>query len=101
MKAKGLTEATGRADLNAGYLLGARDKTDIDVVPAGWRGRGRRRVVHHSTQGTLVLDLRDAARNQLVWRAVCTETASDPGKIDDRIGKDVKKAFEKFPPKKK
>ena len=101
LAARGLEQAAGRGDLSVGYLLGARDKTDIDVVPAGWRGRGRRRVVHHYAQGTLVIDMKDSGTNQLVWRAVCTDTASDPGKIDDRINKDVKKAFEKFPSKKK
>ena len=64
----------------------------LERVPAGWRLRRTRIYVDRYTEGTLVLDL---------WRATCTDTASDPGKLEKRIDSDVKKAFEKFPPKKK
>jgi hypothetical protein len=101
LSAKGLQEASGRPDVVVTYVLGATDKRDVDVVPAGWRGWGRRRVVHRYTQGTMVIDLRDPVQKELVWRATCSDTASDPSKLNERIEKDVKKAFEKYPPKKK
>ena len=99
--AKGMQEAPDRPDVVITYVLGAADKRDVDVVPAGWYGRRRRRVVTHYTQGTLVIDLRDAQKRELIWRATCTDTAGDPNKISEHIDKDVKKAFEKYPPKKK
>jgi hypothetical protein len=101
LNAKGLQEVSERPDLNVFYMLGAAEKRDVDVVPAGWYGRRRRRVVTHYTQGTMVIDLRDTQKKELVWRATCTDTASNPAKIEERIEKDVKKAFEKYPPKKK
>ena len=101
LAAKGLKPADGKPDVWASYILGAQGKRDVDVYPSGWRGWGTRRVVHKYTQGTLVLDLRDGAKNDLVWRATCVDTASDPAKIEKRIDNDVKKALDKFPPKKK
>ncbi len=101
LAAKGLQEAAERPDVVATYVLGAANTREVDVVPAGWYGRRRRRVVTKHTQGTLVIDLRDARRRELVWRATCTDTAGNPAKIEERIEKDVKKAFENYPPKKK
>jgi len=101
LTSKGLRETMDRPDVIATYILGAANRRDVDVVPAGWRGRARRRVVTNYTQSTLVIDLRDPAKRELVWRATCNDTASNPGKIEERIEKDVKKAFEKYPPKKK
>mgnify|MGYP001598322636 CR=1 FL=1 len=101
LTAKGLQETSERPDLNVTYLLGAVDRREVDVTRVGWRGRGVRRDVHRYTVGTLVIDLRDASRRELVWRAVCTDTAGNAAKIQERIDKDVKKAFEKYPPKKK
>jgi len=37
----------------------------------------------------------------LVWRAVVVEDKGDPAKIADRLDEMVKKAIEKYPPKKK
>ena len=101
LKAKGLNETSDHPDLVATYALGARDRKEVERAPAGLRGRRIRREVHRYTQGTLILDLRDPAQKDLVWRAVCTDTARDPAKFEQHIDSDVKKAFEKFPPKKK
>ena len=101
LTAKGLTETPDHPDLFVHCFLGARNQRDVELAPAGWRGRGTRRVAYRYTQGTLVIDLRDAARRELVWRATCVDTASDPAKIEKRIDNDVAKAFDKFPPKKK
>ena len=101
LAARGLQEAAERPDVVVTYVLGAANTREVDVVPAGWYGRGRRRVVTKHTQGTLVLDLRDAQKRELVWRATCSDTAGNPAKIEERIDKDVKKAFEHYPPKKK
>lgn len=103
LTAKGLREVelNDNPNLVATYILGAANRREVDTVPAGWRGLGRRRVVYRVTQGALTIDLRDRSRRELVWRSICTDTASDPGKFEKRLDSDVKKAFEKFPPKKK
>ena len=52
-------------------------------------------------EGTLVLDLRDAKRQALVWRAVAQEEKPDPSKLAGRLDDMVRKAVDKYPPKKK
>jgi hypothetical protein len=101
LSAKGLQETSERPDLVVTYVLGAIDRREVDLVPAGWRGLRTRRVAHRYTQGTMVIDLRDARKRELIWRATCTDTGNNPAKIEEHIDKDVKKAFEKYPPKKK
>ena len=98
---KGLSEATGQADLNVQFRLGSARRNEVDAFPVGRYGRGTRRVVTQYTEGTLIIDLRDTSRRELVWRAVVVEEKGDPAKIADRLDEMVKKAIEKYPPKKK
>lgn len=98
---KGLTKASGQPDLNIRYSLGAANRKEVDTYPAGWRGRGIRRVQIRYTEGTLVIDLRDRAARTLVWRAVAVENKNDPAKIADRLDEMVKKSFDDFPPRRK
>jgi hypothetical protein len=53
------------------------------------------------TEGTLVIDLRDASVHALVWRAIASVEKSDASKIQSKLDDMVKKAFEKYPPKPK
>ncbi len=101
LAAKGLIETTGQPDLNVRYSLGSANRREVDTYPAGWRGLGRRRVSIRYTEGTLVLDLRDPKSRELVWRAVAVEDKSDPSKLVDRLDDMVRKAIDKYPPKKK
>jgi uncharacterized protein DUF4136 len=98
---KGLSEATGQADLNVQFRLGSARRNEVDAFPAGRYGRATRRVVTQYTEGTLIIDLRDTSKRELVWRAVVVEDKGDPAKIADRLDDMVKKAIEKYPPKKK
>jgi len=82
------------------YSLGAGRRAEEEAYPAGWRGYGTRVVVRHYTEGTLILDLRDARKHELVWRAISVEENSDPLKIKDHLADMVRKSVEKFPPKK-
>ena len=97
---KGLTEASSQPNLNVMFRLGSASRNDVDVFPAGRYGRATRRVVTQYTEGTLIIDLRDTARRELVWRAVAVEDKGDPSKIADRLDEMVKKSFDKYPPKK-
>lgn len=100
--AKGLTYvASGPADLNVRYTLGAARKNEIETYPAGWRGWGTRVVRVPYTEGTLVIDLRDAGTRSLVWRAIAREEKSNAAKIEGKLDDMVKKSFDKYPPKAK
>jgi hypothetical protein len=100
LQAKGLTFVpSGVADLNVRYTLGAVQKTEIDAYPAGWRGWGTRVVSRPFTEGTLVIDLREAATKSLVWRAIAREDKSDALKVEGKLDDMVKKSFDKYPPK--
>jgi len=96
---KGFTEVTARPDLNVRYSLGSGRRVETEAYPAGWRGLGTRVVRRGYTEGTLVIDLRDAKRHALVWRATAVEDNSDPMKIKDHLADMVRKAIEKYPPK--
>jgi hypothetical protein len=52
-----------------------------------------------STEGTLVIDLRDGAAHSLVWRAIAREVKSDPSKVEGKLDDMVKKSVDKYPPK--
>ncbi len=101
LTAKGLTRVTsGQADLNVRYSLGSAPHPEIETYPAGWRGLGTRVVRVPRTEGTLVINLRDAAFKTLVWRTVATADADNPSKIHDKLDDMVRKSMDKYPPKK-
>jgi len=97
---KGFTEVQSRPDLNVRYSLGSGQRVEAEAYPAGWRGYGTRIVRRRYTEGTLILDLRDAKRHDLVWRAISVEDNSDPLKIKDHLADMVRKSVDKYPPKK-
>ncbi len=101
LAAKGLTETAISPDLLVTYVVGAAEKKEIETWPAGRRGWRTRRAVVRYTEGQIVIDLLNASSNELVWRAHCKDTVSDPTKFEKRIDKDIEKAFQQFPPKKK
>jgi hypothetical protein len=99
LTARGLEMVAGRSDLNIRYRFGSARKVEIEQYSAGWRGLGTQVVRVPYTEGTLVIDLRDASIHALVWRAIASEEKSDPTKIATKLDSMVKKAFEKYPPK--
>lgn len=102
LQAKGLTFlASGPADLRVHYTLGASRGVETEAYPAGWRGWGTRVVKVPYAEGTLVIDLRDTQTHSLVWRAITREDQSDPSKLEPKLDSMVKKAFDKYPPKRK
>jgi len=98
---KGLMEVSTKPDLNVRFTLGAARRSEVEAYPAGWRGLGTRRVRVAYTEGTLVINLRDTSKRELVWRAIAVEDKSDPAKISEHLDDMVKKSIEKYPPKKK
>jgi hypothetical protein len=50
-------------------------------------------------QGTLIVDLYDAATRRMVWRGVATATVTDkPSKNARKITKALAKMFDRYPP---
>jgi len=97
---KGLMEVASKPDLNVRFTLGQARKTEVEAYPAGWRGLGTRRVRVAYTQGTLVINLRDTSRKELVWRSVAEEEKNDPMQIAQHLDDMVRKSIDKYPPKK-
>ena len=101
LSAKHLTFVpSGPADLNVIYTLGSVRKVETEAYPAGWYGWGTRVVRVPFTEGTLVIDLRDPSTKSLVFRAIAREDKRDANKVESKLDDMVKKAFEKYPPKK-
>lgn len=101
LAAKGLERGgTGKSDLNVRYHFGSARKAQVERYPAGWRGWGTRVVKVPYTEGTLVLDLRDTGTRSLVWRGIARQDKSDANKLQEKLDDMVKKAFDKYPPKK-
>jgi len=101
LTARGLEEASGRADVNVTYNFGSARKQEVETYPAGWYGMGTRVVRVPYAEGTLVIDMRDPSTRSLVWRAIASEDKSDASKIEGKLDDMVKKSFEKYPPKQK
>ncbi len=98
LTAHGLTEMPDHPDLNVRWSLGSARQVEAEAYPAGWYGT--RVVRRRYTEGTLILDLRDAKRHTLVWRAIAVVDEHDPLTIKDRLDDMVRKAAQKYPPKK-
>lgn len=100
LTARGLSMAPGGpADLNVRYTFGAAREMKAEAYPAGWRGWGTRVVRVPYAEGTLVIDLRDAATHSLVWRAMASVEKSDALKVEGKIDDMVRKSLKKYPPK--
>jgi len=66
----------------------------------GWEGPGRIDV-HYYTEGTLIIDILDRARNELIWQGLGTgilRRHSDEIKKQEMINQYVKKILDQFPP---
>ena len=117
LAAKGLTKSDS-PDVFVVYHVAFDKEKDISTFssgygggygPYGW-GWGGGMGGTTSTQvrdiliGTLVVDMADAKKNQVVWRGMGVKevnTQAKPEKRDKSITNAVKKIFKNYPPKKK
>ena len=71
----------------------------------GWAGGTSTTQVRDILVGTLVIDLADTAKKQIVWRGMATKEGIDvqakPEKRDKKITEAVTKIFKNYPPKQK
>lgn len=111
LEALGLTKVTGTPDL---YVVShgsleeeQRVYADTFGYVGGPRGRGYRGWGRGATTttarvtdveiGKLMVDLVDADKEELVWRAIGSSTLKKPEKMEKVIPKTAKKMFKKYP----
>jgi len=106
---KGLTKVGKNADLLVCYYAAIRQEVGINLSGLGWGGREFGGLWDGSIQGqsstipigTLVVDLYDPAREQLIWRGDATKTIDlkkDPDKNYKNLQKAMAKLFKNYPP---
>ncbi|MFI5236536.1 MAG: DUF4136 domain-containing protein [Ignavibacteriales bacterium] len=110
MKKKGFTrDESGNAELLIYAQAGTSEKmnvTDYGYGYGGWWGpypQGRNIDVSYYTQGSLIIDLADNAKDELVWRGIGTAVVQDRGTPEERqqfIDEAVAKILDQYPPEK-
>jgi hypothetical protein len=118
LAAKGLTKADAKPDVFVVYHVAFDKQKDISTFSSGgggygpygwgwgggWAGGTSTTQVRDILIGTLVIDMADAAKNQLVWRGMGVkeiDTQAKPEKRDKSITNAVNKIFKNYPPKQK
>ncbi len=111
LTAKGLQQVDleQHPDLLVHYWIGVVEKQRVEamgpVAGAGvWRGGyGYRNVTTYEyKEETLVIDLVEAAKNELVWRATVVDTLRDSAEQNMELASQgIAKAFQEYPPGKK
>jgi hypothetical protein len=114
MTSSGLAEVDENPDVYVTYYGSTDRQTHFHTTYSGvdnWSGSSRSR--HRAgfgvttattrpttvTQGTLVIDVWDASRNEMIWRGVATSAlSSNPEHNTRTIHRAVEKAFRDFPP---
>ena len=112
---KGLTRVESGGELQVGYHAVLREEKAINLNgfgtgggPWGWGGglggfnsatvTGQTSTI---TNGTLMIDLYDPARNQLIWRGSAAKTIDikkNPDKNYKNLQKAMSKLFKNYPP---
>jgi hypothetical protein len=106
---KGLTKVEKNADVQVVYHAAIHQEVTVNLSGSGWGGRGYGGWWDGSVQGqsstipvgTLVVDLYDPARKQLIWRGDATksiELKKDPDKNYKNLQKALTKLFKNYPP---
>ena len=115
LAAKGLTKAAD-PDIFVVYHMAFDKEKDISTYSSGhggygaygwgwgggWAGGTTTTQVRDILIGTLVIDVADARKGQLVWRGMGVKevnTQNNPEKRDKSINNAVQKIFKNYPPK--
>jgi len=113
LAAKGLQKmASGQPDLLVGYQALLDERVDVRTVNTYWGNTWGYRGVYAGgvaatetyaseyTYGTLIIDVFDRSRKELVWRGAGegrVDAARDPAERQERINEAVYQIFEAFP----
>jgi len=114
LTAKGLRQVgvEDPSDLLVYLFVGVKDKQRIEstgMAGVGFGGRGRGAgfsgggvTTYEYEEGTLIVDLTESSKKELVWRATIRGVLGDSvEKNSEMVNKGVAKAFENYPPAKK
>jgi hypothetical protein len=119
MKAKGFTKSDANPDVYVVYHVAFDKQKDISTYSSGygggygpygwgwgggWAGGTTSTQVRDILIGTLVIDMADAGKKQVVWRGMGVkevDVQNKPEKRDKSINKAVGKIFKNYPPKQK
>ncbi|BCA53101.1 hypothetical protein W02_02410 [Nitrospira sp. KM1] len=107
-------ELADHPDLRVHYWVGIKEKQRIESTGGyyggmyGWRGGygwgagyGGGVQSYDYNEGTLIVDLVEPVKNELVWRATMVAPLEDTTDENLELGrKALEKAFEEYPPKK-
>jgi hypothetical protein len=116
LAAKGFTKAESNPDVYVVYHVAFDKQKDISTYSSGgggygaygwgwgggWGGGTTTTQVRDILVGTLVIDMADAKKGQLVWRGMGVKevnTQAKPEKRDKSINSAVEKIFKNYPPK--
>jgi len=106
---KGLTKVENNGDLQIAYHAAIREEKSIDLNGMGWGGRSYGgwwdgSISGHTSTipvGTLVIDVYDPGRKQLIWRGQASKTVDlkkDPDKNYKNLQKAMTKLLKNYPP---
>lgn len=107
LAAKGLEAVeVARAELLVAFTMGSRRATRVDSYPdtfahwpyGWWHGYWDHVTVRTYTEGMLVVDLIDAQRRQLVWRAWTTDPISESEDVAGTVEHAVETVLAEYPP---
>jgi hypothetical protein len=117
MMAKGFTENDANPDVLVNVVTYLKEKQQVTANtnyygyggyyrPYAWGGGMASGTTTYNTynyhDGTLMIDVVDAAKKQLIWQGVGNKEIDKPSKDPDKaIGEAVAKIMESFPPGKK
>lgn len=108
LAAAGLRPATdGKPDLYVTYYAYSGDKLDLTGVDyklapgVSWIGDPSTHTERSYTQGTLEVDLVDAASNHLVWHGTATDAEQSLDRLRSRIDAAVQRLFRDYPPRRR
>jgi hypothetical protein len=117
LAAKGLTKAASDPDVVVVYHVAFDKQKDISTFSSGygggygpygygwgggWGGTTTSTQVRDILVGTMVIDMADAKKKQVVWRGMGVkevDTTAKPEKRDKSINNAVTKIFKNYPPK--
>jgi hypothetical protein len=112
MTSSGMTEVDKNPDVLVSYYGSTDQQLRFNTTYTGVGGWGRSSrymgmgissattTTTTVTEGTLVIDVWDAAKNSMVWRGMATGTlGQNPDRNTAKINSAVERAFRDFPPK--
>ncbi len=106
---KGITATAGNPDLIVAYSTRTTEKTEVfdngfnSYGYRGYRGsywRPSTMNVYQYEEGTLIVDLIDAEKKQLVWRGKAVGIVGEYKESEKQINEAVQKLFLAYPPEK-